>query len=103
MAVVVTTGNGSALQRVLGSGILRAISKYSYAAYLWHLLVRHSVEHYELSSIHALFPAFLNIPLMMAATLVLSAFSYIAIERPFLALRHYFEPRPTAESVLGRQ
>ncbi len=102
MAAVVTTGNGSMLQRVLGSSILRAISKYSYAAYLWHLLVRHLVEHLERNTLHILVPALLNIPLMMAATLALSALSYVAVERPFLALRHYFEPRPAREPAVSR-
>jgi peptidoglycan/LPS O-acetylase OafA/YrhL len=102
MAVVVTTNNGSILQRILGSRIMRGFGKYSYAAYIWHILIRQLVLHYELETLHALPPAFVNIPLMVAATLAASALSYIVVERPFLALRGYFEPRPAQEPALQR-
>jgi peptidoglycan/LPS O-acetylase OafA/YrhL len=57
------------------------------------------VQRYELQTFHSLFPALVNIPLMIAVTMAVSALSYVIVERPFLALRSYFEPRPGSASL----
>jgi peptidoglycan/LPS O-acetylase OafA/YrhL len=95
LVVVVRMGDESLPQRVLASGVMRGFGKYSYAAYIWHPLVRKLVERYELQALHTLPPALVNLPLMIAATLAVSVCSYVVVERPFLLLRRYFEPRKT--------
>jgi peptidoglycan/LPS O-acetylase OafA/YrhL len=55
-------------------------------------LVRVLVFNLEKNMLHASLPALLNIPLMIAATLVFSMASFACIERPFLMLKRYFKP-----------
>lgn len=92
LGAIVTMGSGSILQRFFTSGIMRAFGKYSYAAYIWHRMVAAGVQACE-RKIHTPLPWFVEIPLMIAATFAVSMASYALIERPFLALKRYFEPR----------
>jgi peptidoglycan/LPS O-acetylase OafA/YrhL len=92
VGVVLTMGARSMPQRFFCSGIMITFGKYSYAAYIWHQLVRVLVFNLEKNMLHASLPALLNIPLMIAATLVFSMASFACIERPFLMLKRYFKP-----------
>jgi peptidoglycan/LPS O-acetylase OafA/YrhL len=71
---------------------MRAFGKYSYAAYVWHRMVSAGVHACERKT-HTSLPWFVEIPLMISATLAVSMASYALIERPFLALKRYFKPR----------
>ena len=93
LALVATPGEPSVLQRFFGSATMRALGKYSYAAYIWHILVRVLAGYLERDVLHVRFPWFLNIPLLVALTVAASMLSYAIIERPVLSLKRYFEPR----------
>lgn len=90
---VLTIGRRTILQRFLCSSFMRTFGKYSYGAYIWHLLVRTLVVKIEMSVLHAELPVLVNIPLMIAATLAFSMASYALVERPFLAFKGRFKPR----------
>jgi peptidoglycan/LPS O-acetylase OafA/YrhL len=99
IAVVLTMGSKSMLQQFFASRIMILFGKYSYAAYIWHLLVAQLVRKAEASVLHVQPPATVNIPIIIAATLAVSMCSYIFAEKPFLALKRYFEPRRIARGV----
>ena len=92
MAVVLTVGSRTSLQRFFTSSALRILGKYSYAAYIWHVFVRVVVLWLEENALRVPVPWYVNIPLMIGVTLGVSALTYAAIERPFLSLKRYFEP-----------
>jgi peptidoglycan/LPS O-acetylase OafA/YrhL len=109
VSLVARMQESSLLLRFFTSRAMTTLGKYSYGAYIWHILVLTVVVRSELAILHALPPAFLNIPLVVAATLAVSMCSYALIERPFLSLKRYFEPRlqelkdgpPPSESRAG--
>jgi peptidoglycan/LPS O-acetylase OafA/YrhL len=67
------------------------LGKYSYAIYVWHLLVIQLVKKMELVAFKTVFPGVLNVPLMIGATIAVSICSYAMVERPFLRLKRHFE------------
>ena len=85
-------GNGF-LHGVLNSRPLRALGKYSYAAYLWHFPARYLVRTMILS--HVALGGPFRMLLMGAVTVLLSVASYHLVERWFLRLKMKFEPRMT--------
>jgi peptidoglycan/LPS O-acetylase OafA/YrhL len=93
VGAVLTIGSRSMPQRFLCSGFMRTFGKYSYAAYIWHPLVRTGVATVELNTLHAELPALVQIPLLIAVTLAVSMVSYALVERPFLGLKRHFKPR----------
>jgi peptidoglycan/LPS O-acetylase OafA/YrhL len=93
VGVVLTMGERSLVQSFFCSGMMRTVGKYSYAAYIWHQLVRALVMKAEVSTLHGLPPGPINIVLMTAATLAVCVLSYVTVERPFLALKDRFTPR----------
>jgi peptidoglycan/LPS O-acetylase OafA/YrhL len=93
VSLILTTGSRSIPQRFFCSKFMRTFGKYSYGAYIWHQLVRVLVVGLEESTLHKELPALLNIPVMIAATLVFSMASYAIVEHPFLALKGHFKPR----------
>jgi peptidoglycan/LPS O-acetylase OafA/YrhL len=88
-------GGPSPLQRFLSSRIMRALGKYSYAAYLWHYLTMRIVwkigVHFHAG----------NIVVMIAVTMLMSIASYHLIERWFLRLKGRFEPRFAVTAAAG--
>ncbi|HLH41682.1 MAG TPA: acyltransferase [Bryobacteraceae bacterium] len=92
LTAVLTAGSRSLLQRFLTHPAMRMLGKYSYAAYIWHVLVRVTVLYLEQTWLRVSTPWFVNIPLMFAITIGVSMLSHAAIERPFLSLKRYFEP-----------
>ena len=92
LALVSTADKPSVLQRFFGSSIMRTLGRYSYALYIWHIFVRALVGHFERNVVHLRLPWFLDIPLMIGVTLLVSMLSYDLIEQPFLSLKRYFEP-----------
>ena len=92
VGVVLTIGAPSVPQRFFCSRVMITFGKYSYAAYIWHQLVRELVEKLEMNTLHERLPALINIALMIAATLVFSMASFAFIERPFLAFKSHFKP-----------
>ena len=63
-----------------------------HGGYVWHIMVRTLVLKGEFA-LHCSIPALINVALLIAITLGVSVCSYMLIERPFLALKRYFEPR----------
>ncbi|MBV8847865.1 MAG: acyltransferase [Bryobacterales bacterium] len=92
LSLIATTGSSIPAQRFFTSRLMRAFGTYSYAAYIWHILVRVVVMNVE-RALHLSLPWFLNIPLLVIVTLLFSIASYAFIERPFLSLKRYFKPR----------
>jgi peptidoglycan/LPS O-acetylase OafA/YrhL len=89
------------LQGVLNSRPLRALGKYSYAAYLWHFPARYLVRTTILRHVASGGP--FKIVLMVAITVLLSIASYHLVERWFLLLKKKFEPWMTeTEPSLAR-
>jgi peptidoglycan/LPS O-acetylase OafA/YrhL len=84
---------GSQAQRLFTNSAMRFLGKYSYAAYVWHIPVAQVFYQAEGRAFGHVFPQLLNIPIVVAATLLVSMASYVVIERPFLRLKRYFEPR----------
>ena len=99
MAVVLTTKRRSPLQSFLTNRFMMKLGKYSYAIYVWHLLVIQLVKRLELFALRALLPSVINIPLMIGATIAVSICSYAIVERPFLRLKRYFEPASPSAAV----
>jgi len=99
MAVVLTTKKRSPLQSFLTNRFMMKLGKYSYAIYVWHLLVIQLVKRLELFALKALLPSVINIPLMIGATIAVSICSYAIVERPFLRLKQYFEPASPSAAV----
>jgi peptidoglycan/LPS O-acetylase OafA/YrhL len=93
LALVTTIGTDSHVQRFFTSRAMRAMGKYSYSAYIWHDLVWVVVRDLQRNVLHRTPPWYVNIPLMIALTLLVSVVSYVVIERPFLSLKRYFKPR----------
>jgi peptidoglycan/LPS O-acetylase OafA/YrhL len=98
LAAVLTAGSGTPLQRFLTHPTMRMLGN-SYAAYIWHVLVRVVVLYLEESVLHVSTPWFVNIPLLFAITVGASMLSYIVIERPFLSSKRYFEPVTQASAA----
>jgi peptidoglycan/LPS O-acetylase OafA/YrhL len=92
LCLVSTLGDPTVEQRFFNSSIMRWFGKYSYGAYVWHQLVQHGVLTTE-QTMHIRLPWFVQIPILLAATALVSVCSYAIVERPFLALKRYFEPR----------
>lgn len=92
LSLVFTVGRRSALQSIFTSRLLKTFGKYSYAAYIWHLLVRDVLNKLEINYFHRMLAPLLHIPIWIAATLLVSMCSYVVIERPFLSLKRFFEP-----------
>ena len=99
VTIVLTLDKRSILQRLFSSRFMRLLGKYSYGAYIWQMIVRVGLNNLEIRLIHKVFPAFLNIPLLIGATLMVSMVSYTVLERPFLLLKRYFKPRVAADAV----
>jgi len=90
---VLTMGSRSIFQRFFCSGVMRMFGKYSYAAYIWHPFVSAVMLKIERESLHGQWRGIVNIPLMVAGTLLVSMASYGLIERPFLMLKGRFRAR----------
>jgi peptidoglycan/LPS O-acetylase OafA/YrhL len=98
LAVVLTTNQRSPLQTVFTNPLMMKIGKYSYAIYVWHLLVIQLVKKLELVAFKMILPGVLNVPLMIGATIAVSICSYAMVERPFLQLKRHFEAASTVET-----
>jgi peptidoglycan/LPS O-acetylase OafA/YrhL len=96
LSLVGGQGAASSVQRFFTSRIMRAFGKYSYGAYIWHILTRVVVMNLERDVLHRTFPWFVNVPLLVLVTLLVSMASYAVIERPFLTLKQYFKTRGPA-------
>lgn len=96
-------GSRSIIQRFFCSGVMRMFGKYSYAAYIWHPFVGAVMLKIERESLHGEWRGIVNLPLMVAATLLVSMASYGLIERPFLMLKDRFRARFSAppEKAIG--
>ena len=100
VSLVLTIGERSALQSIFTSALLRTFGKYSYAAYIWHILVRDALARLELKYFsHPLYPG-IHIPIWMLATLMVSMCSYVLVERPFLSLKRFFKPHYANAAVI---
>jgi peptidoglycan/LPS O-acetylase OafA/YrhL len=84
-------GGNPVLQQFLSSRPMRALGKYSYAAYLWHFAAMPIVRSTIPAHVHVW--GVWRMLLMGATTAVLSVSSYYLIERWFLLLKKKFEPR----------
>jgi peptidoglycan/LPS O-acetylase OafA/YrhL len=93
LSLVLMTEKHSAIQTIFRGSILSTLGKYSYAGYVWHQLVATLVLRFERRLFHTTLPWFVNIPLLLASTFLVCLCSYAVIERPFLALKKYFEPQ----------
>jgi peptidoglycan/LPS O-acetylase OafA/YrhL len=91
LAVVLTMNQWSPLQRFFRNPLMMKLGKYSYAIYVWHLLVIQLVKKIELVAFKMIFPGVLNVPLMIGATIAVSICSFAIVERPFLRLKRHFE------------
>jgi peptidoglycan/LPS O-acetylase OafA/YrhL len=85
-----TCGLPHRLQMIFSAGILRMFGRYSYAAYVWHPLVKGLIATYVFKPFALRPPGVVEVPLLIGATLLISAGSYVVIERPFLSLKCYF-------------
>ena len=99
IGAVLTIGRPTPLQHFLCSGVMRTFGKYSYGAYIWHVLVQSLLVKAERLILHVSVPTLIQIPLAIAATLAFSMGSYAAIERPFLALKDRFKPRVSQQAA----
>jgi len=84
-------GGNSMLERFLSSRVMRALGKYSYAAYLWHFVTRRIVSTVGAGYLNQ--PGPLRLLVMIAITMLMSIASYNLVERWFLLLKKRFEPR----------
>ena len=82
LAQVLAVG-GEGAWRVLSWRPVRWIGALSYSLYLYHLLVEQAVLALDI-------PAWLRLPLWLAASFAVAAASYYAIEKPFLRLKDRF-------------
>jgi len=81
--VLAPEGRGWA-RRALGTRIVVAVGTISYGIYLWHLVVNLQVLHW-ISAGTLPRSAVLHAGIVVVATLVLAAASYVIVERPFMA------------------
>jgi peptidoglycan/LPS O-acetylase OafA/YrhL len=93
VSAVLTVESRSWLQWFLNSAAMRTLGKYSYATYVWHGLVADLIYQAETRAFGRTLPQPLNIPILIAAALVVSMASYVVVERPFLRLKDRFQPR----------
>ena len=61
------------------------VSLTSYSNYLWHLLINEQMRGMEMNQ-------YLLVLLFLIATLIVSAVSYLLVEKPFMGLRNRFFP-----------
>jgi len=100
--LIVVTADGGPLLRVLESRAAVALGLVSYSLFLWHdpLLRWLRREDATLGGAHGFL---VNVLLLAAVTLVLSSVTYVAVERPALALKRGRRRRaPAAADVRGR-
>ncbi|MBV9398815.1 MAG: acyltransferase [Bryobacterales bacterium] len=92
VTVVSSVQRHSLLREIFASVPLTTLGRYSYGAYVWHLLVARLLQ----TGVYSHFPALVSpvrIPMGILATLILSIASYRLVESPFLGLKTYFVPR----------
>ena len=91
VAVALTAGRDGLLDRAP----LRALGKVSYGVYLWHMPVLYALQ------VHALLPDAPAAAMAAVAgpTLVLATLSWLAVERPALALADRAAPRRAPERL----
>jgi peptidoglycan/LPS O-acetylase OafA/YrhL len=92
LAAVLTMGSGAVLQRFLTWRPLMVAGKYSYGAYIWHLLVADLVT-MGLRATRINLPGPIHVVLAILATVGVSIGSYYLLERHFLLLKRHFESR----------
>jgi peptidoglycan/LPS O-acetylase OafA/YrhL len=102
IGLVLTTGTRSIPQRFFCSRFLTACGKYSYATYVWHLLVARLVLKVEYALLHTDLPILANLPILIASALAFGFASYILVERPCLAGKDRFKPRFRNTANKGR-
>lgn len=79
--LAIARGDGvSAWHRLLVAAPLRYLGRISYVAYLVHILVRDVVHRWQL-------PGVVAVPLTLAMTIAVAAFSWQALEQPLQRLR----------------
>jgi peptidoglycan/LPS O-acetylase OafA/YrhL len=93
LSLVAGRDTSSPPRRFFSSSLMRMFGKYSYAAYIWHILVRVLVMNFQRNVLHITLWWFVNIPVLVIVTLFLSMASYALIEEPFLSLKRHFKPR----------
>jgi peptidoglycan/LPS O-acetylase OafA/YrhL len=103
-AIVVLALNAaeeSRLKRVFENRRLRAIGKYSYAMYVFHVLILYlTVQLFSQASILPLYVVkTLVVVWVLAVSFVVAWVSYHIYEKPFLSLRRHFEYDRSADAA----
>ena len=108
MGVMLTSGPGGALNRLLSVRALRTIGKYSYAMYVFHLIylpiqVRYLPFPLFAGLLHsALLGLFAYYASAVGIAFCLAFCSYHLYEKHFLKLKKYFPERVAAGGQVGR-
>jgi peptidoglycan/LPS O-acetylase OafA/YrhL len=81
--------NQNFIVRIKKNKLLDYLGSISFGIYMYHMIVLFCVK--PLFSMDSVFQEVIFIPVVIAATIVLSAFSYRYIETPFLKMKSRFE------------
>jgi len=98
-AVVAAVAGGPRRRLVLTSPPLVGLGIVSYGVYLWHLRVLLALRSENALPLH-LIPA---LAVVLAITVAIAAFSWLALERPILAWAHRITRGPAAPQSGRRQ
>jgi peptidoglycan/LPS O-acetylase OafA/YrhL len=103
LIVVLIQYPGNPLARVLASRPLAAVGRISYGLFIWHMLVASALApHLDAIGLSANEALALRVVVFLAASFLIAALSWIAIEKPSNAWAARFAASPSVAAAAGK-